>query len=332
MISRSTLGSSGLTVSAMGLGCMGMSEHYGPTDWDTSIATIHRALELGVTFLDTADIYGTGHNEVLVGRAIHDRRDSVQLATKFGIDRSGGDADRRVRGSRAYVHRACDASLLRLGVDVIDLYYAHRPPNDVEIEETVGAMGELVQAGKVRYLGLSEVSGDLLRRAHAVHPITAVQSEYSLWTRDVEAVTPVMAELGVGLVPYSPLGRGFLTGAVDRSTLDAKDFRRRSPRFVGDAGDANEQLAQTVLQVAERLGAAPAQVALAWVYAQAERLGVTVSSIPGTKRPERVEQNVAALDVTLDDEARRTLDPLADSVQGERYPAGIQGNPEPANR
>lgn len=332
MISRNALGSSGLTVSAMGLGCMGMSEHYGPTDWDTSIATIHRALELGVTFLDTADIYGTGHNEVLVGRAIHDRRDSVQLATKFGIDRSGGDADRRVRGSRAYVHRACDASLLRLGVDVIDLYYAHRPPNDVEIEETVGAMGELVEAGKVRYLGLSELSGDLLRRAHAVHPITAVQSEYSLWTRDVEAVTPVMAELGVGLVPYSPLGRGFFTGAVDRSQLDAKDFRRLSPRFVGDAGDANEQLARTVREVAERLGVAPAQVALAWVYARADRLGVAVASIPGTKRPERVEQNVAALHVKLDDEALRTLDPLADSVQGERYPAGIQGNSEPANR
>lgn len=332
MISRSTLGSTGLTVSAMGLGCMGMSEHYGPTDWDTSIATIHRALELGVTFLDTADIYGTGHNEVLVGRAIHDRRDSVQLATKFGIDRSGGDDDRRVRGSRAYVHRACDASLLRLGVDQIDLYYAHRPPNDVEIEETVGAMGELVAAGKVRHLGLSEVSGELLRRAHAVHPIAAVQSEYSLWTRDVESVTPVMAELGIGLVPYSPLGRGFLTGAVNRSQLDAKDFRRRSPRFVGAAGDANEKLAQTVLDVARRLGVAPAQVALAWVYAQADRLGVTVSSIPGTKRPERLEQNVAALDVKLDDEALRTLDPLADSVQGERYPTGMQGATEPASR
>lgn len=208
MITRTTLGSPGLTVSAMGLGCMGMSESYGAADWDGGLATIDRALELGITFLDTADAYGTGHNEVLVGRAIHGRRDQVQLATKFGIDRSAGDRARRIRGARDYVLRACDASLLRLGVEVIDLYYAHRPPQDVEIEETVGAMAELVEAGKVRHLGLSEVDGELLRRAHAVHPITAVQSEYSLWTRDVEAVTPVMAELGVGLVPYSPLGRG----------------------------------------------------------------------------------------------------------------------------
>jgi len=333
MTSRTALGSSGLTVSAMGLGCMGMSEHYGATDWDTSIATLHRAIELGVTFLDTADVYGTGHNEVLVGRAIHGRRDQVQLATKFGIDRSGGDRERRLRGTRNYVLRACDASLLRLGVDVIDLYYLHRPAQDAEIEETVGAMAELVAAGKVRYLGLSEITGELLRRAHAVHPISAVQSEYSLWTRDVEAVTPVMAELGVGLVPYSPLGRGFLTGTVDRAALGAKDFRSHSPRFQGAAGDANEKIAQTVREVAERLGTAPAQVALAWVYAQAERLGVPVVTIPGTKRPERLEQNAGALDVTLDDEALRALDPLADIVEGERYAAGTVGVPaEPANR
>jgi aryl-alcohol dehydrogenase-like predicted oxidoreductase len=198
-----------LTVSAQGLGCMGMSEFYGHTDWDESVATIHRALDLGVTFLDTADIYGAGHNEVLVGRAIAGRRDEVQLATKFGIDRSAGDGARVRRGEPAYVKRCCDASLLRLGVDVIDLYYLHRPPENTQIEETVGAMGELVAAGKVRYLGLSEVDGELLRRAHAVHPIAAVQSEYSLWTRDPEtAVVPAMAELGVGLVPYSPLGRG----------------------------------------------------------------------------------------------------------------------------
>ena len=226
-----------LTVSAQGLGCMGMSEWYGPTDWDESIATIHRALDLGVTFIDTADIYGAGHNEVLVGRGIAHRRDEVQLATKFGIDRSGGDAHRVVRGEHDYVKRACEASLTRLGVEVIDLYYLHRPPQTAEIEETVGAMAELVAEGKVRYLGLSEVNDELLRRAHAVHPITAVQSEYSLWTRDVETdAIGAMRDLGVGLVPYSPLGRGFLTGTVDLNALDAKDFRSRNPRFTGDAG------------------------------------------------------------------------------------------------
>jgi aryl-alcohol dehydrogenase-like predicted oxidoreductase len=229
-----------LTVSAQGLGCMGMSEWYGPTDWDGSIATIHRALDLGVTFIDTADIYGVGHNEVLVGRGIAHRRDEVQLATKFGIDRSGGDAHRIVRGEHDYVKRACEASLLRLGVEVIDVYYLHRPPQTAEIEETVGAMAELVAEGKVRYLGLSEVSGELLRRAHAVHSIAAVQNEYSLWTRDVETdVIGVMRELGVGLVPYSPLGRGFLTATVDVATLDEKDFRRRNPRFRGQASAAN---------------------------------------------------------------------------------------------
>ncbi|GAA1294364.1 aldo/keto reductase [Streptomyces javensis] len=319
MITRTTLGSPGLTVSAMGLGCMGMSESYGAADWDGGLATIDRALELGITFLDTADAYGTGHNEVLVGRAIHGRRDQVQLATKFGIDRSAGDRARRIRGARDYVLRSCDASLLRLGVEVIDLYYAHRPPQDVEIEETVGAMAELVEAGKVRHLGLSEVDGELLRRAHAVHPIAAVQSEYSLWTRDVEAVTPVMAELGVGLVPYSPLGRGFLTGTLDRSTLGEKDFRRTNPRFAGEAGAANEKIARTVREVADRLGATPAQVALAWVYAQAERLGVAVATIPGTRSPARLEQNAAALELTLDAEALAALDPLSDQVMGERY-------------
>ena len=222
-----------LTVSAQGLGCMGMSEWYGATDWDESIATIHAALDAGVTFLDTADVYGAGHNEVLVGRAIAHRRDEVQLATKFGIDRSGGDGKARVlRGERSYVKRAGEASLVRLGVEVIDLYYLHRPPQTAEIEETVGAMAELVAEGKVRYLGLSEVDSDLLRRAHAVHPITAVQSEYSLWTRDVENdVLDALRELGVGLVPYSPLGRGFLTGTVDVSALGSNDFRANNPRF-----------------------------------------------------------------------------------------------------
>jgi aryl-alcohol dehydrogenase-like predicted oxidoreductase len=309
----------GLTVPVQGLGCMGMSEYYGTTDWDTSIATIHRALELGVTFLDTADAYGSGHNEVLVGRAIHGRRDEIQLATKFGIDRSGGDAARTLRGDAAYVRRSCDASLLRLGVEVIDLYYVHRPPQNAEVEETIGAMAELVAAGKVRYLGVSEFGPDLLRRAAAVHPITALQSEYSLWTREVEAVAPVLAELGIGLVAYSPLGRGFLTGTVDRAALRPDDFRARNPRFQGAAGDANQAIADTVRLVAAEVGAEPAQVALAWVYAQAERLGVPIVPIPGTKRPQWLEQNVAALGVRLDADALARLDPLGDRVVGDRY-------------
>ena len=313
-----TLG--GLTVSAQGLGCMGMSEFYGHTDWDESVATIHRALDLGVTFLDTADIYGAGHNEVLVGRAVAGRRDEVQLATKFGIDRTAGDGGRVRRGEPAYVKRSCEASLLRLGVDVIDLYYLHRPPETAEIEETVGAMGELVTAGKVRYLGLSEVDAAVLRRAHAVHPITAVQSEYSLWTRSLETrVAGAMAELGVGLVPYSPLGRGFLTGTLNLATLDDKDFRARNPRFAGAAGAANQAIADAVRAVAEAKGVAPAQVAIAWVYAQADRLGVPVVPIPGTKRVKWLEQNVAALDVTLTADELAILDPLADQVAGARY-------------
>jgi aryl-alcohol dehydrogenase-like predicted oxidoreductase len=310
----------GLEVSAQGLGCMGMSEWYGHTDWDESVATIHRALDLGVTFIDTADIYGAGHNEVLVGRAISGRRDEVQLATKFGIDRSGGDDKRVIRGERGYVKRACETSLVRLGVDVIDLYYLHRPPQTAEIEETVGAMAELVAEGKVRFLGLSEVDSALLRRAHAVHPITAVQSEYSLWARDPETtVLDALRDLGVGLVPYSPLGRGFLTGTVDVTALDAKDFRSRNPRFTGTAVQANQAIADAVRSVADAKGVAPAQVALAWVHGAGDRLGVRLVPIPGTKRVKWLEQNVAALDVTLTADELAVLDPLGDQVVGARY-------------
>jgi aryl-alcohol dehydrogenase-like predicted oxidoreductase len=299
---------------------MGMSEWYGETDWDSSIATIHRALDLGVTFIDTADIYGAGHNEVLVGRAISGRRDEVQLATKFGIDRSGGDDKRVIRGERGYVKRACESSLTRLGVDVIDLYYLHRPPQTAQIEETVGAMAELVAEGKVRYLGLSEVDNDLLRRAYAVHPIAAVQSEYSLWARDPETtVLDALRELGAGLVSYSPLGRGFLTGTVDVAALDEKDFRGHNPRFTGDAGAANQAIADAVRGVAEAKGVTQAQVALAWVHAQGERLGIPVVPIPGTKRVKWLEQNVAALDVTLTPGELAVLDPLGDQVVGSRY-------------
>jgi len=299
---------------------MGMSQSYGQADWDESITTIHRAIELGVTFIDTADVYGSGHNEVLVGRAIHDRREKVQLATKFGIDRSSGDGARQLRGDAAYVRAACDASLQRLGVDVIDLYYLHRPPQNAEIEETVEAMSELVQAGKVRHLGLSEVNSELLRRAHAVHPITAVQSEYSLWTRDPETeVLDAMRELRVALVPYSPLGRGFLTGTVKPDSLGDKDFRGHNPRFTGAAGHANQAIADAVAQVAERKGITPAQVALAWVHGQGARLGIRLAPIPGTKRAKWLEQNVAAVQITLDSDDLAVLDPLGDNVVGARY-------------
>src|ERR671924_1893112 len=271
-----SLGSQGLTVSRQGLGCMGMSEFYGPGDDAESIATIHRALELGVTFLDTPDIYGPHTNERLVGRAIADRRDGVVLATKFGILRDPADPQRRgVDGSPEYVKKACEASLQRLGVDHIDLYYQHRVDPKTPIEDTVGAMGELVAEGKVRHLGLSEAAPETIRRANAVHPITAVQTEYSLWTRDPEAeVLPACRELGIGFVPYSPLGRGFLAGrftsASDVEELAEDDFRRRNPRFVGENLEANQRIVAVVREIAAEKTVRPAQLALAWVLSRGD--------------------------------------------------------------
>jgi aryl-alcohol dehydrogenase-like predicted oxidoreductase len=313
-----TVSLGGLTTSRQGLGCMGMSgETYGSADWDSSVATIRRALDLGVTLIDTADAYGAGHNEVLVGRAIAGRRDEVQLATKTGIDRSRGDGSWVLHGEPAYIKRACDASLLRLGTDHIDLYYLHRPPQTNEIEESVGALAELVQEGKVGHIGLSEVDASLLRRAHAVHPVSAVQSEYSLWTRDPETVVAdALRELGVGLVAYSPLGRGFLTGTVEVGALEPGDGRTRFPRF---AEGANRQIADAVRKVAAAQGVTAAQVALAWVCSRTAQLGVPVVPIPGTKRVRWLEENVAALQVELTAGDLAVLDSLADQVVGSRY-------------
>jgi aryl-alcohol dehydrogenase-like predicted oxidoreductase len=314
------LGSQGLEVSAQGLGCMGMTHAYldpeGRDDAE-SIATIHRALDLGVTFLDTADIYGPYSNEELVGRAIADRRDEVVLATKFGfVPGPGGSFDRRtLRGDPAYIREAIDASLRRLGVDHVDLYYQHRPDPNVPIEDSVGAMAELVTAGKVRYLGLSEVDAEQLERAHAVYPITAVQSEYSLWTRDVEAVLPTMRRLGVGLVPFSPLGRGYLTGALQSADLSSDDWRRTNPRFSDEAMAANQRIVDVVREVAAARDATPAQVALAWVSSR----GADVVPIPGTRRRSRLEENVGALDLELSDGDLARLDPLGELVTGARY-------------
>ena len=312
------LGQDGLQVPELGLGCMGMSEFYGATDEAESIATIHRAIELGVTFLDTADMYGYGDNEELVGRAIEGRRDDVVLATKFGMVRDREDPRRRgVSGRPEYVHRAIDASLRRLGADHVDLYFQHRVDPDTPIEETVGAMGELVQVGKVRFLGLSEAGPETLRRAVATHPIAALQSELSLWTRDVaEEVLPVARELGVGLVAYSPLGRGFLSGAIRTvDDLAPDDFRRHSPRFQGENFERNLELLRLVEELAAEKGCTPAQLALAWVLAQ----GDDVVPIPGTKRRSRLEENVGAADVELSPEDLRRIDDALPQAAGDRY-------------
>src|SRR6266481_5605873 len=292
------LGRSGLKVSTLGLGCMGMSEFYGPGDDGESIATIHRALEVGVNFLDTADVYGPYKNEELVGRAIKGKRDKVVIATKFGIVRNAGDPTvSGVKGKPEYVQQACEGSLRRLGIETIDLYYQHRVDPETPIEETVGAMAKLVQQGKVRHLGLSEASAKTLRRANAVHPITALQSEYSLWTRDPEdEVLGTCRELGVGFVAYSPLGRGFLTGQIKRfEDLAQDDYRRNSPRFQGENFQKNMELVRRIEEIAKEKGAKPSQLALAWVLAQGE----DIVPIPGTKRREYLEENVAAVDIQL---------------------------------
>jgi aryl-alcohol dehydrogenase-like predicted oxidoreductase len=312
---------SDLAVSALGLGCMGMSEFYGRADEGEAVETIHRALDLGVTFLDTADMYGPFTNEKLVGRAIAGRRDEVVIATKFGNVRDPDDpTKRRIDGSPEYVRSACDASLGRLGVDVIDLYYQHRVDRSVPIEETVGAMAELVTAGKVRRIGLSEASVSTIRRAHATHPVTALQSEYSLWTRDVEdEILPTLRELGIGLVPYSPLGRGFLTGTIEKTdSLAEDDFRRHNPRFQGEALERNLALLSTVRDLAADKQVTPGQLALAWVLAQ----GDDVVPIPGTKRVRYLEENVAAAAVELSSGDLAALDEAMPrgQVVGERYP------------
>ena len=311
------LGRQGLEVSRQGLGCMGMSDFYGPRDDAESTATIHRALELGVTFFDTADMYGPHTNEVLVGHALTSRRDEVVIATKFGIVRdSDYPAKRAVNGRPEYVRAACEGSLARLGVSHIDLYYQHRVDPDTPIEETVGAMGELVEEGKVRFLGLSEAAPETIRRAHAVHPITALQTEYSVWSRDPESeIMPTLRELGIGFVPYSPLGRGFLTGALrSLDDLDETDFRRHQPRFQGDNLAANVAIVQVIDELATAKGCAPGQVALAFVHSA----GRDVAPIPGTKRRRYLEENVAALDVELTEEDLAVLDRVA-PARGDRY-------------
>ena len=314
-----SLGSEGLTVSELGLGCMGMSEFYGTADEGEAIATIHRALDLGVTFLDTADMYGPFTNERLVGKAIAGRRDEVELATKFGNERAEDGTRMGVNGRPEYVREACAASLKRLGVDYVDLYYQHRVDPDTPVEETWGAMKELVEAGKVRFLGISEAAPETIRRAHEVHPISALQTEYSLWSRDVEdEVLPTVRELGIGFVAYSPLGRGFLTGQIRRfEDLAEDDYRRSSPRFQGENFEKNLQLVDRVREMADEKDLTPGQIALAWLLHQ----GGDVVPIPGTKRREYLEENAAAVNVTLTDEDLRRIEEVMPKgvAAGERY-------------
>ncbi|HCU11003.1 MAG TPA: aldo/keto reductase [Gemmatimonadetes bacterium] len=317
------LGSQGLETSAIGLGCMGMSEFYGPSNEKESIATIHRALELGITMLDTADMYGPFKNEELVGRAIKGKRDRVIIATKFGNVRDPKDPTiRSINGSPEYVRQACERSLKRLGVETIDLYYQHRVDKNTPIEETVGAMAEFVREGKVRYIGLSEASVNTIRKAHKVHPISAVQTEYSLWTRDPEGgLLDALRLLDIGFVAYSPLGRGFLTGQIKKiDDLAQDDFRRQNPRFQGENFKMNLELVARVEEIAKEHKCTPAQLALAWVLAQ----GDDIVPIPGTRHPERVEENVGALNIVLSESDLRRIDAAAPkgAAAGERYAEG----------
>lgn len=314
---KRTLGTQGLQVSALGLGCMGMSEFYGEADETESIATLERSLELGMTFWDTSDLYGPHTNEILLGNFLQGRRDQVVLATKFGIVRDIVAQTRGLNGRPEYVQQACEASLKRLKTDHIDLYYLHRLDPKTPIEDTVGAMAELVKQGKVRYLGLSEVSSATLRRAHAVHPISAVQSEYSLWSRDVEqSLFPALLELNVGFVPYSPLGRGFLTGSIKTpDDFAADDFRRSQPRFMGDNFYKNLELVAQVKTLAQRKGCTPGQLALAWVLAQ----NPNFAPIPGTKRRSYLEENAGALAVNLNSADLDSLEQISTQVLGDRY-------------